>query len=135
MRTQLLSTLEQARNYTLRVAEMMPETLYHFKPTDTVWNFKELMHHIGYGVHWYGDNYLKKQDTPWAPPVPTEDKASTITYLNAAFADLQVNIAHMTEDSGTINGVYAALDHITHHRGQATVYLRCNGIAPPEYIY
>lgn len=135
MKTQLLSTLETAKNYTLSVAEMMPEALYHFKPVDPVWNFKELLHHIGYGIHWYGDNYLKKQDIPWAPPVPTEDKSSTIAYLNAAFAALQGDIVHMTEDSETINGVYAALDHITHHRGQATVYLRCNGIVPPEYIY
>jgi hypothetical protein len=47
MKTQLLSTLEQAKNYTLSVAEMMPEATYHFKPTDPVWNFKELLHHIG----------------------------------------------------------------------------------------
>lgn len=135
MKTQLLSRLEQAKNYTLSVAEMMPEAMYHFKPADPIWNFKELMHHIGYGLHWYGDNYLKKKDTAWMPPVPTEDKTATMAYLNAAFDALQVNIAHMTEDPETINGVYAALDHVTHHRAQATVYLRCNGIVPPEYIY
>lgn len=29
----------------------------------------------------------------------------------------------------------ATLDHITHHRGQAIIYLRCNNIAPPEYVF
>lgn len=24
---------------------------------------------------------------------------------------------------------------ITRHRGQATIYLRCQGITPPEYTY
>jgi len=135
MKTQLLSRLEKAKNYTLAVAEMMPEAMYDFKPVDPIWNFRELLHHIGYGIHWYGDNYLKNKDTAWMPPVPTVDKTATIAYLNAAFAALQVNIEHMTEDSEIINGVYAALDHITHHRGQATVYLRSTGIVPPEYIY
>lgn len=135
MKTQLLSRLEQAKSYTLNVAEIMPEVMYHFKPVDTIWNFKELLHHIGYGIYWYGDNYLKKKDTEWMPPPPTADKTATITYLKAAFADLHVNIAGMNEDSETINSVYAIFDHITHHRGQATVYLRCSGIVPPEYVY
>ncbi|MEM6517680.1 MAG: DinB family protein, partial [Bacteroidota bacterium] len=26
------------------------------------------------------------------------------------------------------------IDHVTHHRGQATIYLRMNGIKPPDYI-
>jgi uncharacterized damage-inducible protein DinB len=29
--------------------------------------------------------------------------------------------------------LHLILDHATHHRGQAVVYLRLNGIKPPEY--
>ncbi|MEI9809126.1 MAG: hypothetical protein WDO16_15395 [Bacteroidota bacterium] len=39
MKEQLLTTLETSRNYTLAVAEAMPEKNYVFKPADTAWNF------------------------------------------------------------------------------------------------
>ncbi|MFA9454721.1 MAG: DinB family protein [Candidatus Aminicenantaceae bacterium] len=29
--------------------------------------------------------------------------------------------------------VLFCVDHITHHRGQTVVYLRLNGIKPPQY--
>jgi uncharacterized damage-inducible protein DinB len=32
-------------------------------------------------------------------------------------------------------GAYAALDHVTHHRGQCVLFFRSRGIEPPEYIY
>jgi uncharacterized damage-inducible protein DinB len=28
---------------------------------------------------------------------------------------------------------FVGADHITHHRGQIVVYLRLNGIKPPQY--
>ncbi|SHE78785.1 DinB family protein [Pedobacter caeni] len=116
MKTQLLSRLEQAKNYTLSVAEMMPEALYHFKPADPIWNFKELMHHIGYGLHWYGDNYLKKKDTAWMPPLPTEDKTETMAYLDAAFDALQVDIAHKQQFICVATELYhpnISINHLT----------------------
>jgi uncharacterized damage-inducible protein DinB len=39
----------------------------------------------------------------------------------------------MNEDR--IKGFFATMDHITHHRGQIIVYLRGNGITPPEYTW
>jgi uncharacterized damage-inducible protein DinB len=38
-----------------------------------------------------------------------------------------------TDVAEVLNGMMLALDHTTHHRGQAIVYLRLNGITPPEY--
>jgi hypothetical protein len=40
-----------------------------------------------------------------------------------------------TLDEKSVYGAYATLDHITHHRGQAVLYLRTHGIEPPEYVY
>jgi uncharacterized damage-inducible protein DinB len=44
-----------------------------------------------------------------------------------------VNTQKLTDKA--VQGFHATIDHITHHRGQAVIYLRSNGITPPEYTY
>ena len=142
MKTQLLSTIENllatienSRGYTLAVAEAMPEDRYDFRPTSAVWNFLELINHITYGINWYKENYIEKTKTPWEPPAPHKTKAATIKGLEHAFVALKKALNSVDLDEESTHGVYTTLDHITHHRGQATTYLRCNGIKPAEYIY
>lgn len=75
MKLQLLSTLENSRNYTLAVAETMPESFYDYKPDGGGWNFKELLHHIAYGIHWWQENYIKANPIGWdQPPVKNSKK-------------------------------------------------------------
>jgi uncharacterized damage-inducible protein DinB len=142
MKTQLLSTIENllatienSRGYTLAVAEAMPEDRYDFKPASAVWNFLELMNHIIYGINWYKENYIQKTKTPWEPPAPHKTKTATIKNLEQSFVALKKVLNSIDLDEERIHGVYTTLDHVTHHRGQATTYLRCNGIKPAEYIY
>ena len=135
MNEQLLSTLEHSRNYTLGVAEAMPEALYNSKPVDTVWNFGELMNHIAYGIEWWNDNYIQGIKTEWNPPVTKENKKQVLDYLNRNYDKLKTVVNNQTLKADSINGFHATLDHITHHRGQAVLQLRCQGIIPPEYIY
>ena len=134
MNNQLLSTLENSRNYTLSVAAAMPENLYNSKPTEAVWNFKELMHHIAYGIQWWKDNYVKANSTEWNPPAVTENKQLIMDLLNAAYDDLKITVNKQLSDDA-VNGFHATIDHITHHRGQAVLHLRCQGITPPDYTY
>ena len=127
--------MDSSRKYTLAVAEAMPEKNYDFKPANTVWNFNELMNHIGYGIIWWTENYIRKQQTSWEPPAYKKTKDETISYLQQAYKSLEdaLTKALFTED--LVNGFHATLDHITHHRGQATTYLRLQDITPPEYTY
>ena len=97
--------------------------------------FAELLHHIGYGISWWEENYIRQQSTDWNPPQATTDKSATIAYLENAFSALKLHIAEKVPTGKGLDGFYATIDHITHHRGQATVYLRCKGIIPPAYIY
>jgi uncharacterized damage-inducible protein DinB len=135
MKTQLLNTVQNSQNYTIAVAEAMPESSYHFKPSEEVFNFGELVNHIAYGILWWNDNYIKKIETPWNPAVAKNSKAETIGYLKQAYNTLRKTIDNGELTDEQRNGFYATLDHITHHRGQATTYLRANGITPPEYTY
>ena len=135
MKEQLTNTINNSENYTLSVAEAMPEKKYNSKPTDAVFNFGELMCHIAYGIEWWTRNYIKKEETPWNPSSPKVNKAETITFLKQSYQFFKTSLNNGTVSEEKRNGIYSTLDHITHHRGQATTYLRVNGITPPEYTY
>ncbi len=135
MKEYLLTTLENSRNYTLAVAEAMPEKKYGFKPTPEVWTFLEQLHHIAYGIGWWEENYIKGNKIDWAPTPVKKTKEEVITYLNAAYDTLKttINKAKMSDD--LVKGFNTTSDHITHHRGQLVVYLRFNDITAPDYTY
>lgn len=135
MKEILLSTLENSRNYTLAVAEAMPENTYNFKPVGGGWNFRELMHHISYGIQWWEENYIIGRETSWDQPPAKNDKKEIINYLNSAYSSIKNTVEKQKLTDDAVKGFHATIDHITHHRGQAVVYLRCQGINPPEYTY
>jgi uncharacterized damage-inducible protein DinB len=135
MKEFLITTLENSRTYTLSVAELMPEREYEFKPVDTIWNFRELLHHIAYGIEWWENNFVKGKNVEWNQPPAKATKKDVIAYLNKAYASLKETISQGKPSNDAIKGFHATIDHITHHRGQATVYLRCKGITPPAYTY
>ncbi|RPD42885.1 DinB family protein [Chitinophaga barathri] len=132
MKAQFLEHLAISRDYTLNVADAMPEDAYEFSPAPGVWSFRELMHHIAYGILWWRDNYILQQETAWAPTPVKGNKAQIRQELEAAYASLEDTVSA----GGNIhNGFHATLDHISHHRGQATISLRIQGIVPPEYNF
>lgn len=135
MQAQLKKTLASSRSYTLSVAEAMPDKLYDSKPAGAGWNFREQLHHIAYGIQWWEANYIKGDKTDWAPPATKKNKKDVITYLNEAYDGLEQTINEGKLSTETVQGFHATIDHITHHRGQAVLHLRCQGIEPPEYTY
>lgn len=135
MKEQLLKALENSKGYTLEIAEAMPEKAYGFKLAENVWNFGQLLQHIAYGIHWWEENYIKGNEIGWDPPTTQGTKKQVKKVLEQRYSALQETISHLPPDKIKINGLFATLDHITHHRGQAVTYLRCQGIVPPEYRF
>lgn len=135
MKEQLLTTLENSRMYTLAVAEAMPEKFYDFKPTDSVWTFKELLHHVAYGIEWWNKNNVMKIKADWNPPATVKDKKAIADYLHRAYDSLKSTIEGSEINDAAVLGVISTLDHVTHHRGQAVTYLRCKDIVAPEYSF
>lgn len=134
MNNKLSATLNNSKQYTLAVAAAMPDNDYSFQPTDGVMNFGELLNHIAYGIEWWEANYVKGVKTEWAPPQVLNTKLEVAAYLQKVYDALSSTINSSLSDEA-VSGFYATLDHITHHRGQATTYLRCKGITPPDYMY
>jgi uncharacterized damage-inducible protein DinB len=135
MKQYLLTTLENSRNYTLAVADTMSENNYNFKPAPEVWNFLEQLHHIAYGIGWWEENYIKGNKIDWDPIPTKKTKKEVIAYLNQAYDSLKDTIDSTKPGDDLIKGFNATTDHITHHRGQLVLYLRCKGIAAPDYTY
>ncbi|MFN8291138.1 MAG: DinB family protein [Chitinophagaceae bacterium] len=135
MHNKLSDTLGHSKQYTLAVAAAMPADGYNFKPAEEIMSFGELLNHIAYGITWWEANYINGVKTGWAPPAAGTSKEEVKTYLEKAYDNLANRISTSALQEEAVAGFHATLDHITHHRGQATIYLRCKGIQPPEYLY
>jgi len=120
----------------------MPADKYGFKPHPESMTFGELMNHIA------GTNYQfcagLKDSQPPTLPSPTDKEgitkflADSFQYCSAVVSNLsetQLSAVHSSPD-GRLPGrdvLLVMYIHVAHHRGQAEIYLRDNGIKPPGY--
>jgi uncharacterized damage-inducible protein DinB len=135
MKKHIQSTLEISKNYMLAVAEAMPENSFDFKPTNDVYTFNELINHISYGIQWWEANYIKLKETKWDPPSAKANNQETIKHLQLCFDALQESLNNVKLNDEIVKGFYSTFDHISHHRGQATMHLRLKGVTPPDYVF
>jgi uncharacterized damage-inducible protein DinB len=126
----------------IAVAEAMPADKYGFKPHPESMSFGDLMAHIATTNYQFCAG-LKDAAVP-ALPNPA-DKAGITRFLSDSFkycsdvidrtTEPQLSAAHNSPD-GRMPGrevLLAMYIHVAHHRGQAEIYLRDNGIKPPGY--
>ena len=126
------------------VAEAMPPEQYAFRPDPGSMSFAELMSHIAQTNYQFCAGL--KDTSPPDMPSPT-DKDGIVKFLSKSFeycsgvipylTDEQVSKAHDSPD-GHMPGrevLLAMYVHVSHHRGQAEVYLRDKGIKPPSYRF
>jgi uncharacterized damage-inducible protein DinB len=124
------------------VAEAMPAEQYGFRPHPESMNFGELMSHIATTNYQFCAS-LKDSDPPSLPSPTAKD--AVVKFLNDSFeycsavipalTEEQMNKSHNSPD-GLLPGrevLLAMYIHVAHHRGQAEIYLRDNGIKPPSY--
>jgi len=131
------------RKLSVAVAQAMPPEKYGFRPHTESMDFGGLMSHIA------ATNYqfcagLKDAEPP-SMPSPT-DKQGVVKFLSDSFEYCSTVIPGLTEDQlskvhsspdGRLPGreiLLAMYVHVAHHRGQAEIYLRDNGIKPPSYM-
>lgn len=127
---------------TVAVAEAMPPDKYHFRPHPESMDFGQLMSHIGTTNYQFCAG-LKDSDAPNLPS--PSDKDGIVKFLSDSFeycsgvisslSEEQLGKTHSSPD-GQLPGrevLLAMYIHVAHHRGQAEIYLRDNGIKPPSY--
>jgi uncharacterized damage-inducible protein DinB len=141
----VLKHLTTSRDFTLKVAEQMPEADYAFKLTPPQMSFAEQM------VHLASDQAALLAPFTGGKPVPSKpastSKKDVIAYVRQSYDQSIALVSKLTppqiERSYTGFGapmtglelLMFVLDHSTHHRAQAEMYLRAKGITPAEYEF
>lgn len=137
--------LRNSKEYTLKVANLMPENKYSFKPNPEEMNFGEQILHIASNLGWLSSSFLKSSTNPISKS-EILNKPDLINKLTLAYnfslnvlehfdrRQLSDTVSFFAGPMNKLQIINLINDHQTHHRGQLLVYLRLNGIKPPDYI-
>jgi len=140
----LVKKLTASRDFTLKVAEAMPADDYSFKLTPAQMSFGEQLTHLS-GSLSYFTSVFTGQKPPKAKPA-SNSKADVDAFVKAQYDQAIAVVSKLTPDQlakvydgeeGKETGLeqlMGMLDHATHHRASAEMYLRAKGIKPPEYM-
>jgi uncharacterized damage-inducible protein DinB len=148
---EFLEELRMSRTYTLEVARAMPDTLYRFQPVPGVRSFGQQLIHLADALAGNFEVLIQEKAKPTvafseAGKEDVKTKQDVVTRVSAAY-DLVENAMQKVRNSDLRNdvkmprgGSYSKhrvlrllLDHTTHHRAMAVLYLRLCGLTPPEY--
>ncbi len=141
----IIKHLKTSRDFTLKVAEQMPESDYGFKLTPPQMSFAEQLVHLSQsGVYFLSPMLGEK---PHETQPASMNKADVIAFVKASFDSTIEKVSTLTpeqlsktykSEEGTMTGLdllLGLLDHTTHHRACAEMYLRAKGITPAEYQF
>jgi len=149
IQAQMVKEWERAKAYTASYLNTMPADKYSFKPVDSIRSFAQQMLHLA-----SGNLFLMSMATDITPPsffksdiehsASAQTKDSVMYYVAASYdycisAVKTFDLAKWGETKqqfGFTETRYALMiktfEHQTHHRGQATIYIRLQGIRPPQ---
>jgi len=137
--------LATSRDFTLKVAEAMPAADYGFKLTPPQMSFADQLVHLSQGLTYFLATFSGEKPNPGKPK--SESKEDVIAFVRQSFDDAIAKVQALTPEQltkiyksevGDFSGtelLMGMLDHTTHHRAQAEMYLRAKGITPPEYQF
>jgi len=138
--------LKHAKDYTMEVAKLMPKEKYIFRPTAEEMSFAEQLLHLAQNMKWLCSSYLdgsanqaKISDSPLEKDATIQLLKSTYDYAimtlqNFKTSHLSDTVSFFAGPMNKLQIINLLNDHQTHHRAQLLVYLRINGIKPPNYV-
>ena len=137
--------LTTSRDFTLKVADAMPAADYGFKLTPAQMSFAGQMIHLSQGLTYFLSTFSGQKPTPGK--TKSESIEDVMAFISQSFDDAIATVNKLTpeqvaktykSEEGTESGtglLLGMLDHTTHHRASAEMYLRAKGITPPEYQF
>lgn len=124
----------------LKAAMMAPDSVYAFRPVETVWSLGELLHHVAQTQFVNCASAAGTQPMSDGAPESDASKVDLIAYLQrsmtACGAAYQQNLSTGSLATGETMKRYGALvhntAHINEHYGNIVTYLRIKGLTPPS---
>jgi uncharacterized damage-inducible protein DinB len=137
---------ERAKTFTKEYLDAMPDDGYAFKPTPEIRSFAQQMDHLADANFAFisGATGKKSPFEGSAEKMADQSKATVSKVVMDSYdfaiaslkglteADLGKDVKVFGMDMKTGVAFEKAFEHQTHHRGQATVYIRLKGVKPPQ---
>lgn len=150
IKAQMVKDWERAKEYTQEYLNTMPADKYSFKANDSVRSFAQQMLHLAAANIFLMSNVSTEKPPAWLSftleqHASAQNKDSVVYYVMASY-DYAINgvknsVISQWGEKKKLFGRFEetkfaimnkAFEHQTHHRGQATIYIRLAGIKPPE---
>jgi uncharacterized damage-inducible protein DinB len=150
IKEQMIKDWQRAKAYTVEYLNTMPADKYSFRPVDSIRSFAEQMLHLSAANILLMMNAADTKPTSWfASDIEhsktAQNKDSVMYYVTNSYdycidAVKNFDVNRWTESTKMFNmftqSRYAlmnkAFEHQGHHRGQTTIYIRLQGIKPPQ---
>lgn len=150
IKAQMVKDWERAKAYTVDYLNTMPPDKYSFKAVDSLRSFAQQMLHLASGNVFLMNNATGTPPLPWLQAdiehrSTAQVKDSVMYYVTTSYdycidavknSDMnkwgeKVKMFNTFEDTrfAMMNKTF---EHQTHHRGQTTIYIRLQGIKPPQ---
>ena len=121
----------------VKLAEEFPEDKYEYKPVDTVRSFADVLRHVAFWNEYVakaarGEKPDGRQNE--LPKAQFATKAAIVAALKSslAMAASELNKSAPTPEPQAARLWMSFISHSSEHYGQLVVYLRMNGLVPPE---
>jgi uncharacterized damage-inducible protein DinB len=149
IKMQMVKDWERAKAYTIDYLNTMPADKYSFKAVDSIRSFAQQMLHLAQANCFLMSNATDEKLPSFVMSDPenrstAQVKDSVLYYVTASY-DFCVNAVKSFDVKkwGEKKKIFSyeetrfalmnkAFEHQTHHRGQCTVYIRLQGIKPPQ---
>lgn len=148
VKAQLVKDWERAKAYTKEYLDAMPADKYSSRPVDSIRSFAEQMLHLAQGNVGLVSNGTGKASIfagrNLEKSIAAQTKDSVVYYVLASYdfcidainnmdASRFGEIVKRGQFSETkLSWINKGFEHQTHHRGQCTIYIRLQGIRPPN---
>ncbi len=150
IKAQMEKDWERARAYTVDYLNTMPADKYSFRATDSVRSFAQQMLHLATANVFLMMTATGTAPAPWLSMnlenrVSAQSKDSVMYYVTSSY-DYCINSVKNADvnkwgENVKVFNTYdvtrfalmnKTFEHQDHHRGQTTIYIRLNGIKPPQ---
>lgn len=145
-----LKELEAEASATRKCIERVPESLYEWRPHEKSMNMGYLTHLVAEIPNWITYMILKSEiDFATYPQYKAASAAELVKHFDEIMEGAKKALSNVTNDqlkepfylkhNGQVvftspkkENISSSINHMVHHRGQLTVYLRLNNLPVPS---